>query len=383
MQAIDEPQSVIQEGVDIHQCIAQLNSLLPPEPRKPVPISSTLTKSKRETTIEALKYRPHRPVELSPRDDRRRFTDERASRHVENSSKVLSVGTKGILGDGRNIRQTRKKTAEANHTRGDERHFKPSQRNGRSIEHSQPIKQPLRDSPRSIRQLERAAKVAQDAHATKGIPGEGMSSICMDQGSGDEVNRRVEQRRKRWKLHRTKPAASDDDNSEQENHAPDPVPLPDSVGSPEADGHGDSSSFHTPKESLDHGDSANSSPCTKLRKDLDPPPLSLDIQTSEVDQMSSIGQPPLPTPSRKLERDDSSSMKESSNKVDPLESSPDVIGSGSESPTAERSGDHLVTKPERRYASEDALERHKEEQKDEWERLLRLSRTIKYILHKK
>jgi len=308
----------------------------------------------------------------------------------------------GVVGDRRNVKPSQPTMAGAKGILGDGRTKKNSDSN-KGIKHSH------RGHQRSTRRFEREARLAQDSrgrgNATKvrveGNPGEGVSSICMDQGSGEGLNRKREQVRERRKLRRMRPLSDDSDqvanDFERENHAFDPVTLPDSVGeaagSPGAVGREDSSSFHTPNETLDQSHSANSSPSSNFRRGLDPPPLSLDFLASEGDQMSGIGQPPLQTPIDKVVRAESCAIRQPSSRVDPLEL-PDALGSGSVSPIAQTSRDqgsrHQLTctiRTERLKASEDgaedALERRKEEQKDEWEKLLQLSRTVKYILHRK
>lgn len=404
MQAVEEPLRITQKGVDIHQCIAKLNSLLPPEPRKPVPTRKSLTNSQSRTPAEALKYRTRRLRDSFPHDrdnDRRRLTSnshdqwpDHLSRHGESSvepsapSKVPSQpATKAILGGGRKIKPSPPKTEEADGIIGD----------GRSVRNhdlTNGIKHSHRGHQRSSRRVERAARFAQD---TRGRCNATKVRVEGNPGSGDGFNRNREQMRERRKLRRMRPSGGDFDkvgnHFERENHAFDPVTRPDSVreavGSPGADGHEDSSSFHTPNETLDQSHSANSSPCSNFRRDLDPPPLSLDFHASEGDQMSGIGQPPLQTPIDKVVGAESCAIRQPSSRVDPLEL-PDAVGSGSVSPIAERSRDQgprqklsYTIRTERLNAPEDALERRKEEQKDEWERLLQLSKTVQYILHRK
>lgn len=152
----------------------------------------------------------------------------------------------------------------------------------------------------------------------------------------------------------------------------------------------DSSSFHTPNETLEAHSTRSDSPCSSLRKDLHPPNFP-ECNASEGDQMSGVSQPPLETvaPVDEMLRTDSYATKQRPKRVEPRELQ-DLEGCGSISPIEERSSrkvseqrsNFTIDTSSRVNASEDAFHLTAE-LNDEWKRLEMFHREVSAILFRK
>ena len=150
----------------------------------------------------------------------------------------------------------------------------------------------------------------------------------------------------------------------------------------------DSSSFHTPNETLETHSTHSDSPCSSFRKDLHLPSFP-ESNASEGDQMSSVSQPPLETiaPIDEVLGADSYATTQHTKGVE-LRELQGLEACGSISPIEERSSRKVsqqrsnFTMDTSRILSTDAFHLTAE-QNDEWKRLEMLHREVNAILFRK
>jgi hypothetical protein len=152
----------------------------------------------------------------------------------------------------------------------------------------------------------------------------------------------------------------------------------------------DSSSFHTPNETLETHSAQSDSPCSSFREDVHPPNFP-EFNASEGDQMSGVSQPPLETLAQidEVPQAKSYATTQRAKKVEPRELQ-GLEGCGSISPIEERSSrkvseqrsNFTVDTSSRLNVSEDAFHLTAE-LNDEWKRLERLHREVHAILFRK
>jgi hypothetical protein len=360
LQAEEKPTLKIQQGLDIHECIAKINST--------IPTGSCNADSVLQKVIHHL--RPYKGS-YHPDIDRRRFSksdlkmdksgDRRFSRRRVDSavpfepSKAPSLPKTARTDDeGSLLNYDLKRGSKHSHRmrmEGNTKLFKDSPaRNVKASPHTL----------QASRGRSSATKGQGAAHQGKVISHAGLDRAS-DDGSNCHPPMTLTISTERLTLVNSKTERSED-----------------------------SSSFHTPNETLETHSAQSDSPCSSFREDVHPPNFP-EFNASEGDQMSGVSQPPLETLAQidEVPQAKSYATTQRAKKVEPRELQ-GLEGCGSISPIEERSSrkvseqrsNFTVDTSSRLNVSEDAFHLTAE-LNDEWKRLERLHREVHAILFRK